>query len=270
MADQPDPTGHRSDPVVPANVTGAGDRLVLVHGFTQNRRCWAPADALLARHHEVVCVDAPGHGDAAHLALTLDEAAGIYADAVGPAVWVGYSMGGRLALHVAVARPDAVTALVLVGASPGLADPDERQQRRAADEALASDIETEGVAAFIDRWLAMDLFAGLGPDSDHRAERLANTAAGLASSLRLAGTGAQRSLWDDLGAVTCPVLVVAGGDDTKFTAIAHDMAPRFGGRCDVVAVPGVGHSVHLEAPDRFVAVIEKWLDGVRRQVPGTP
>lgn len=269
MAHEPDAPGSGAASAVPATVTGAGDRLVLVHGFTQNRRCWAPVDADLAGRYEVVCVDAPGHGDAAALALSLDDAAGVYADAVGPAVWVGYSLGGRLALHVAVARPDAVRALVLVGASPGIADGAARRQRRVADDALADDVEAMGVPAFIDRWLAMDLFAGLNAGTDHRAQRLTNTAAGLASSLRLAGTGAQRSLWDALRSVTCPVLLVVGGDDTKFTGIAGDMASRFGGRCDVVVVPGAGHSVHLEAPDAFVAAVTGWLGDVG-QLPGTP
>jgi len=256
MDDQPEPTG-----AVPATIVGdvESPRLVLVHGFTQNRHCWSPVDEALALRHQVVTVDAPGHGEAGGLALGLDEAAAVYADAVGPGVWVGYSMGGRLALHVALKRPDAVQALVLVGASPGLNDPDERAQRRAADEVLATGVETDGVEAFIDRWLTLDLFAGLDPSTDHRAQRLTNTAAGLASSLRLAGTGAQRPLWDDLAAVTCPVLVVVGQYDTKFTAIARSMVDRFGGPCEVAVVPGAGHSAHLEAPEKFVDIVESWV-----------
>jgi len=233
-------------------------------------------DGLLARHHQVVRVDAPGHGDAAELGLDLPTAGATYANALGPAVWIGYSMGGRLALHAAVTRPDLVRGLVLVGASPGISDATERTQRRQADEALADEIERIGTAAFIDRWLANPLFAGLGPDNNHRAQRLTNDPGGLATSLRLAGTGAQEPLWDQLAAITCPVLVVTGADDAKFATIADAMAPRFGGPCTTVAIDGAGHSVHLEQPEAFVEAVEGWLDEVyppgpmRGQAVGTP
>lgn len=247
--------------VEPASPTAR--RLVLVHGFTQTRRCWAPVDALLADcvgdSGDVVCVDAPGHGDAADIAWDLQTAGVSYAEAFGPAVWVGYSMGGRLALHAAALRPDMVTALVLVGASPGLADPTARAARQQADETLAADVEQLGVEAFVDRWLTQPLFAGLDATTSHRAERLANTAAGLASSLRLAGTGAQESLWGRLADITCPTLVVTGANDTKFGAIADDMVTAFGGPARHVTIAGAGHSVHLEQPEAFTDTVCGWL-----------
>src|SRR5690606_23536537 len=115
-------------------------------------------------------------------------------DAAGPATYVGYSMGGRLALHLALARPDLVRRLVLIGATGGIDDEDDRAARRAADERLAAHLEQVGVATFVDEWLAQPLFAGLSPTAAARDERLANTAEGLASSLRLAGTGTQEPL----------------------------------------------------------------------------
>jgi 2-succinyl-6-hydroxy-2,4-cyclohexadiene-1-carboxylate synthase len=246
-------------------------RLVLVHGFTQNRHCWSPVDHLLAGSFDVVTVDAPGHGDAGQLAMDLPTAGERYGRDHGPAVWVGYSMGGRLALHVALARPEAVTALVLVGASPGIADATERQTRRWADDALADRIETMGVDRFIDQWLSQPLFANLDASNDQRAQRTMNSASGLASSLRLAGTGAQEPLWDRLGAITCPVLLVTGGADAKFTALAHTMAPLFGGTCDVVEVPGAGHSVHLEQPETFAGIVTRWVTATgSSQAAGTP
>jgi 2-succinyl-6-hydroxy-2,4-cyclohexadiene-1-carboxylate synthase len=105
-------------------------------------------------------------------------------------------MGGRHALRLALDRPDLVERLVLIGASPGLADTGEREQRRAADDALATHLEQIGVAAFVDEWLAQPIFAGLPVAAQFRDERRTNTAAGLAASLRLAGAGAQESLWD--------------------------------------------------------------------------
>jgi 2-succinyl-6-hydroxy-2,4-cyclohexadiene-1-carboxylate synthase len=250
-----------NQPAVPHEVLGPeGARLVLLHGFTQTRHCWGPVPAALAGRvgRQVVLADAPGHGEAAKSRLTLTDAGAVYGDTLGPAAWLGYSMGGRLALHVALARPAAVEALVLVGSSPGLADPDERARRRRDDEALAAHLETIGVPAFVDEWLATPLFAGLPPAAAHRNERLANTAEGLASSLRLAGTGAQEPLWDRLSELACPVLLVTGADDTRFTGIAADMAGRIS-HGEHAVVPGAGHSVHLEQPDAFIETVGDWL-----------
>jgi 2-succinyl-6-hydroxy-2,4-cyclohexadiene-1-carboxylate synthase len=261
-----------AEPPVPHDLLGTPGRprAVLLHGFTQNRRCWGPVPGLLARAREVAVADAPGHGDAAGLRLSLADAATPYADAlagVGAAQWVGYSMGGRLALHVALAHPGRVGALVLVGTTPGIADPPARAARRAADEALATHLEAVGTTAFVDEWLAQPLFRGLDAQSACRSERLTNDAGGLASSLRLAGTGAQEPLWASLGEISAPVLLVVGERDEKFRTIAADMAPRFGGRCDTVVLPATGHACHLEAPEAFCDLVTAWLDDAQ---PGTP
>jgi 2-succinyl-6-hydroxy-2,4-cyclohexadiene-1-carboxylate synthase len=235
-------------------------RLVLVHGFTQTRRCWSPVDADLAADHEVVAVDAPGHGDAAPVDAGIDDGAALIGDAGGRAIYVGYSMGGRYCLRLALDRPDLVAGLVLIGASPGLADPAARAARRGPDEALADHVEAVGVAAFLDEWLAQPLFAGLPPERRCLGERRANTAAGLASSLRRAGTGAQTPLWDRLGELNgrVPVLLVTGADDAKFTAIAGEMAERMGPVATPVVVPRAGHTAHLENPAAFTAALRSW------------
>jgi 2-succinyl-6-hydroxy-2,4-cyclohexadiene-1-carboxylate synthase len=259
--------------------------VVLLHGFTQTSTCWAPVDEALAGTDEVVALDLPGHGASsevrADLWTTADLVAATLADLAvpptgdgtrtaidpgadagprGPVTLLGYSMGGRVALHVALAHPDLVQRLVLVGATPGIEDDAERAARRTADEALADRIEAIGVPAFLDEWLALPLFAGLAPEQAHRPERMANTAAGLASSLRLTGTGTQEPLWDRLGELTMPTLLVTGALDPKFTNIARRMLPRLGGPAEHVVVPDAGHTAHLEQPDRFSAELHAWLD----------
>ena len=126
------------------------------------------------------------------------------------------------------------------------------------DEALALRIESAGVAAFVDSWLALPLFAGLPAEFAYRHERLGNSAVNLAASLRLAGTGAQEPLWGRLAGLDMPVLVTAGALDTKFVGIALRLAAELG-RSTTVLVPGAGHTAHLEQPDRFWRVIEAWL-----------
>jgi 2-succinyl-6-hydroxy-2,4-cyclohexadiene-1-carboxylate synthase len=240
---------------------GSGPRLVLVHGFTQTRRSWGDLAVDLSRDHEVVRVDAPGHGRSAQVAVGVEAGARLLGDAGGRATYVGYSMGGRLALRLAVDRPALVERLVLVSATAGIDDPEERAARRAADEAQARRLEAGGLDAFLADWLDQPLFAGLSEATAGLEARGENTVAGLASSLRLAGTGAQPPLWSRLGELAMPVLAVAGGDDTKFVALARRLAAAVGANASVAVLEGAGHAVHLEQPGAFLATLRAWLTG---------
>lgn len=239
-------------------VTGSGPRLTFVHGFTQTARSWAPIAAAFAPDHQVVCVDAPGHGGSARVDTDLTVGADVLAATAGRGTYIGYSMGARLCLHVALTRPAAVDRLVLVSATAGIEDPRHRAARRASDDALAAQIEAMGVERFVDRWLALPLFATLADEAAGRAERLTNTVAGLASSLRRAGTGTQEPLWDRLARLTMPVLVVTGSLDTKFTALGRRLAASVPGST-LRVVEGAGHTVHLEQPAVFVEIVRSWL-----------
>jgi 2-succinyl-6-hydroxy-2,4-cyclohexadiene-1-carboxylate synthase len=258
---------------LPADTVGSSsgeprrERLVLVHGFTQTRSSWSTVAGELSHDgYAVITVDAPGHGEAGELRVDLAGAASLLGNTGERATYIGYSMGGRLALHVAVARPDLVDRLVLVSSTAGIDDDVERASRRAEDERRAIEIEQSGVAAFLDRWLATPLFANLPPDAAQLSARLANTAAGLASSLRLAGTGAQDSLWPRLRSLSMPVLVVAGALDEKFTAIAEQMAALIP-HATLAVVADAGHVVHLEQPAEFVRVLRRWLDATPVAAP---
>ncbi len=240
---------------------GSGSRLVLLHGFTQSSACWGPFADRLATRHEVVMLDAPGHGDSHHDDADLTEAARLSVEVGGDAVYLGYSMGGRVALHAAVTHPDRVRALVLIGATAGIEDETERAARRRADEALAAELN-EGLEGFLDRWLAQPLFATLPPDRRHRAARLRNRPEGLAASLRSCGTGTQRPLWDDLDAMRRPTLAIAGADDEKFTALARRLAAGIGPDAATAIIPGAGHSVHLERPDETADAVLAFCAGL--------
>ena len=241
-------------------VDGQGPhRVVLVHGFTQTLRSWGRVAAPLAGAYEVVRVDLPGHGESAAVELTFEETAAAIGDAGRTATYVGYSMGGRLCLRLAVDRPDLVRSLVLVGASPGLADDGDRGARRAADEALAAEIERAGTAAFLERWLAQPLFATLDPQPEDIEARLTNTSAGLATALRRLGTGGQEPLWGRLRDLEMPVLAVAGEHDARYTGIAEQMAAAIGASARTAVVPGAGHAAHLERPDDFSRLLTGFL-----------
>jgi 2-succinyl-6-hydroxy-2,4-cyclohexadiene-1-carboxylate synthase len=237
-------------------------RVVLLHGFTQGPGSWDALAERLAGRHDLVTPTLPGHGGAGAIHGTFEEEAAALAEAVGPppAVWVGYSMGGRLALRVALDRPDLVHGLVLLGATAGLSDPAEREARRRVDETLASGLERKGLDRFLTGWLNQALFKRLPPEAAGLEERRTNTVAGLASALRRLGTGAQEPLWDRLHELRMPVLLMAGEHDATFVSVAFRLAAAIGGSAGLSFVPGAGHAAHLERPDFFATILERFLD----------
>lgn len=242
-----------------AERTGTGPPLVLVHGFTQTSRCWGPEADDLAVDHEVIRVDAPGHGRSAGILAGLRTGGRLIADQGGEATYLGYSMGARFCLHLALANPELVRGLVLLGGTAGIEDPTERAERRSQDLATAERIRTDGLPAFLDAWLQQPLFAGLPPDRAFREERLTNTIDGLRASLEQAGTGSQDPTWHKLHRLEMPVLVMAGSSDEKFTALGRRMAHEIGTNATFAAIDGAGHAAHLEQPERFLATVRPWL-----------
>ena len=253
-------------------VGGAGAPLLLLHGFTGSARSWQTLSAALAGRFQTIVPDLLGHGRSeapadparyrmdrcvADLEAALDRL-GVEAVNV-----LGYSMGGRVALHLAAACPGRVRALVLESASPGLATPEERAARIAADEALAGRLEREGLEAFNDYWERLPLFASQARlpaeiRAALRAQRLKNNPLGLANSLRGLGAGAQPSLWERLPEIRTPTLLIAGALDEKFTALARQMASRLPA-AQLASVPDAGHAVHLEQPDIFQRLIAEFF-----------
>ena len=246
----------------------ASTRVVLVHGFTQTRLSWGPVLDAVAASHQVVAVDAPGHGRSARVRADLAYGARLLGEAGATAAYVGYSMGGRLALHLAVAQPELVRRLVLVGATAGIEDPAERAARAEADAALADRIERDGIEAFADAWGALPLFDGQPAQvaAAARAERLSQSPAGLAAALRGMGTGVMPPVWDQLGELRMPVTVLAGERDAKFRALGERLAASVAaGRFETV--PGAGHATHLERPDAVADALRR-VAGVRPRAAG--
>lgn len=239
-----------------------GPRLVLSHGFTQNGRCWGGFEQALATQRSITLVDGAGHGRSNHDQADLWDAAELLIQASpqpGPNVHIGYSMGGRVALHAALSNPEAVSGLVLIAATAGIVDATDRAERRAADEALADQLEAHGLESFLDGWLAKPLFAGLPEAATAREARGTNRVEGLAESLRHCGTGTQEPLWGRLKELTMPVLMIVGVNDTKFATLADEMVQHMGSTtADVVRLPG-GHAVHLQSPVLTAKTIFEWL-----------
>jgi len=239
-----------------------GPRLVLAHGFTQTSRVWAGMDDDLARDHEVVTVDMPGHGRSAAVRATLVDGALLLGAAGGRAGYLGYSMGARFCLHLALACPQLVDSLVLISGTAGIEGSEERLERRRSDGVLADRLDPSSasrtpqpVDEFLREWMANPMFSGVDPAADGFGERLTNTGPGLASSLRLAGTGTQLPLWEQLGRLTMPVLVITGADDVKFTQLGNRMVDAIGGGATMATVAGAGHAPHLQFPDTVAGLV---------------
>ena len=238
-------------------------RLVFLHGFTQTHHHWHDVALTIADRLEgdpaLAFVDLPGHGLSAGDTTPIAESAGAAADLGGTGAYVGYSMGGRFALLAALARPESVERLVLIGATAGLADGPDRRHRRDLDDERAGRIERIGVDSFLTEWLSAPMFSRLPPDPEALEHRRRNEASGLAASLRSSGTGSQPSVWDRLHEITAPTLVLAGASDAKFVDIGRRIAAGLpAGR--FVEIPAAGHAAHLEQPDATVDVISEWLD----------
>ena len=255
---------------------GEGPPLLLLHGFTGSAGTWSSLQRLLSDRFTLHAIDLPGHGrsgaprDSARYAIdrfATDLTRVLDALALDRAAVLGYSLGGRAALCLALDHPSRVAALVLESASPGIVDPTERARRRAADHALAESIEREGVEAFVDRWERLPLWASqsavLGSvRASLRAERLANQAHGLANSLRGAGAAAGKPVLDRLGVVAAPALLIAGALDAKYVELAQLMA-RSMPRAVVQVVERAGHAVHLEQPETFATLVAEFLGAPR-------
>lgn len=260
---------------------GGGAPLVLLHGFAGSAQSWEIQIPAFAPRYRVTALDLPGHGrtakpaDPARYAMpavSADLAALLVADSPEPVHLLGYSMGGRLALHFALHYPDRVRSLILESASPGLVEASEREARKRADDALASQIADRGIAWFADYWSSLPLFASQArlPEEIRQRlhlQRLENDPAGLAGSLRGMGTGVQPPLWEKLGTLRCPTLLVVGARDAKFCAINARMAAALPA-VRLAVIPACGHAPHVEEPAAFHACVADFLE--RNRAPAHP
>ncbi len=220
-----------------------------------------------------VAVDLPGHGASVRLpqeSYTLEGAAksiiGLLDELqIDQTALVGYSMGGRLALYLALHNPERFAGLLLESASPGLEKEEDRAARRAADEVKARRLETEDFGEFLQDWYRQPLFESLAWDEKLLQEtiqaRKNNDPLELAKSLRGMGTGVQPSLWRKLPELRVRALAVTGELDEKFVALAERMTeinPQIRG----VVVSGAGHNVRVEKPEPYLASLKQFLQGI--------
>ena len=245
--------------------------VLFLHGFMGSSADWNDVVAAIGDRAFCIALDLPGHGASLGLkpdAYTLEETARTVVRTldeleVERAVIVGYSMGGRLALYLALRYPERCAGLFLESASPGLESEQERMARRAVDEEKAKRLESGDFETFLTAWYRQPMFASLAENEKLLRRtieaRWRNDPVELARSLRGMGTGSQPSLWGELEALAVPALAVAGGLDEKYAGISSRMA-SINPKVEPVVIPGAGHNVHDEAPAEYVALFGRFMD----------
>jgi 2-succinyl-6-hydroxy-2,4-cyclohexadiene-1-carboxylate synthase len=260
-------------------VTGDGQIVLMLHGFTRDSRAWEPVLAAL-EGFRLVRVDLIGHGksdapeDPARYRMACaveDLLALLHHLHVEQYALIGYSLGGRVALHLAAAAPDRLSALVVESASPGIEDPAQRGARVESDELLAQSLFSDGLQAFADRWQAQPLFESqrsLPPDvlAEQRRQRLENSPLGLANSLRGMGAGAQDYILERLSVIEAPALFLAGALDTRYAALAPVFAAQVPGARHCI-IEDAGHTTHLEQPEAWSRVVRGFLSEHAASLP---
>jgi 2-succinyl-6-hydroxy-2,4-cyclohexadiene-1-carboxylate synthase len=235
--------------------------VVLLHGFAGTGRAWDPVVERLDRErYTPLAPDLRGHGSARDARPIAFDA--VVADVLAAApprfALCGYSMGGRIALHVALAAPERIERLILVATTAGIDDEGERAARREADERLAAFAEAATIEQFADRWAAQPLFAATPPEAARiwREDLLRNDPRALAAVLRGLGTGAMEPLWERLPTLAMPATVLAGAEDPKFVALGERLAAALA-NAELVVVDGAGHGLPRETPEAVAAALAR-------------
>lgn len=245
-------------------------KIVFLHGFLGSGSDWLSFAHRLEDRFCSILVDLPGHGETAIPAdgnadgffmRTVEALAGeIRRLNAGPCVLVGYSMGGRIGLALALRFPELFSKAVIVSSSPGLRTEEERAARRKSDEGIARKIE-RNFDGFIEFWYDQPLFATLKNHALFReieAQRKQGSPEQLARALRLLGTGNQPSFWDELPGNRLPMLICVGEKDTKYVEIGHRMA-EICPDATLEFFESCGHTLHIEEPERFLASVERFV-----------
>jgi 2-succinyl-6-hydroxy-2,4-cyclohexadiene-1-carboxylate synthase len=234
--------------------TMSGPAVIFVPGFMQRGEAWAPVADLVDERYPSAWVDFRTHSFEGRLGELREAAAA-------GSVAVGYSMGGRLALHLAAREPKRFAALATVGASPGIDDPRERERRRLADEELAAWMESATIEEVVARWERLPVFDGQPEElvAAQRPGRLSHDPRLLARLLRTAGQGVLPGIWEELRRVDAPVLALAGERDERYLEAARRIA-LLAPRGDARPVMGAGHAAHLERPEAVAELLLEFLD----------
>lgn len=226
--------------------------LYAFHGFTETDQAWA--ETLGSEIPDLRCPLLPGHGCSPCTAQSIQQAAAELAARMPaePVDLLGYSMGGRVALRLALDHPRRIRRLILASCHAGIRDEGERAERRRRDDSLAEVLEEDGIGPFVSWWEGQPALRPYrsfpaSVSESVRSRRLNQDPSGLAACLRALGAGSMEPMWSRLGSLAIPVLLISGSADQRYRLLMDEMASAIPGcRRDIVLRSG--HAVHRERP----------------------
>ncbi len=245
--------------------------LLFLHGFMGNGRTWVPFVKELKSHYHIIAPDLPGHGESLYLKESGDydfvetaeqviqvlDKLKIHTSSI-----AGYSMGGRLAMYLAVHYPDRFNRLIVESASPGIDDAKVREERYQKDKSTADYLETADLTAFLEAWYEQPIFGDLNrhPDfSEYVASLLFNEPVELVRAMRGMSQGVQPPLEEHLKELDLPALFIAGEHDEKYSAILERLS-QYHNHFELKIIPECGHSTHFQDPQTFLQLIKEFLN----------
>lgn len=256
----------------PEDIKRGKTPLVFLHGFTGALNDWDSLKIKLADKYATIAIDILGHGKSSspnnpehYTEASLVEQLHYILTKIGvtKSSFVGYSMGGRLAICYAIAHPECIESLILESSTAGIEEQLLRAERIFSDEKLADKLIKEGASKFIDYWFNIPMFDNFkslpaAQLSQLINERKRNDPAGLSNSLRGFGTGKMKNHWPELHNIKQPTLLITGELDLKFTEINRQMLKQLPNASQKI-ISKSGHNTHLEKPEEFFILVSSFL-----------
>ena len=245
-------------------------QLLLLHGFAQTPASWNEVRELLDPTWNVLAPELPGHGETAlslgqpSPELVREQLIDLAAEADAPLIVWGYSQGARSAFDFVLEAPELVRGLIIESGAPGIADPVAHAERRSRDYALSTRIEAEPIENFVSLWENVPALGEQAPAviEKQRQMRLSNDPAALAAALRGLGQAAYEPMWDRLGEISVPTLLMTGEQDSVYVAHAVRMAGLIPG-AEQLSIPGAAHAVHIARPEAAASAAADFIAALR-------
>ncbi len=241
-------------------VEGNGLPLLLIHGFTGSNKSFDIVSKYMQQYFKVVRIDLVGHGKS----MTYNESDYSFENSINSIISIinklkfrkvnilGYSLGGRIAMHIASNFQKKINNLILCSASYGLENPEEKKKRINSDQKLISLLEEKGIKDFVNYWESISLWESenklpLEKRTKHKKIRLENNPLGLAMNLKNQGQGKQNNLLPELQKIDTKTLILYGSNDEKYKRISKKLSNSIR-KSKTIMVPESGHNIILENP----------------------
>ena len=247
----------------------SGYPVVFLHGFLGNQKEWLDIIKSLKNKYRIILFDLPGHGGSVFDVNKIDKKIYEFTNTtntivnilkklnVNKSMLIGYSMGGRLALNLAIKYPSIFSKVFIESASPGLETEQEILKRKANDEKTAKLIKELNFSEFIDNWYNQKVFEGIKKSlkyEDLKNQRLKNDTNNIALALKGLSVANMPCLWNKLSNLKLPLYFIAGKNDEKYCIIGQRMS-QYSQKISFKIVNNCGHNIHFENREEYLNLL---------------